>query len=106
MKNTITLQTAQDWAERWKSTQESGSTPNFTAFLIPGIDFTQALKPEEAVDVRTYLGIDDTETVRLMIVGVDREGNDLIDESNGYYIYDFTSICPPYCNKKPPFISQ
>lgn len=106
MENTISLELAQEWAERWKNTQENGETPNFTAFLIPGIDVLQALEPEEAVSVRTYLGIDDTDMVKLMIVGVDSEGNDLIDESRGFYIYDFTSLCPPYCTKNPPFISQ
>jgi hypothetical protein len=105
LKNTITLEGAQKWTERWKAVQRSGNTPNFTAFLIPGMDITQALKPEEAVDVRTYLGIDDTETVRLIIVGVDKDGNDLIDESKGFYIYDFTHLCPPFCNNRPPKIS-
>lgn len=104
MENTISFEIAQEWAERWRNAQESGNTPNITAFLIPGIDVTQALEPDEAVDVRTYLGIDDTDTVRLIIVGVDSEGNDLIDENNGFYIYDFTRLCPPDCNNRPPKI--
>jgi hypothetical protein len=106
MENTISFETAQEWAERWKNVQENGETPNITAFLIPGIDVTQALEPDEAVDVRTYLGIDDTDIVRLIIVGVDAEGNDLIDESNGYYIYDFSRPCPYKCNDKAPYISR
>jgi hypothetical protein len=105
MKNTISLETAQGWAERWKAVQRSGNTPNFTAFLIPGMDITQALKPEEAEDVRTYLGIDDKATVKLIIVGVDKNGNDLIDESKGFYIYDFTHLCPPNCSSNLPKIS-
>jgi hypothetical protein len=105
MKNTISLETAQNWAKRWKVAQTSGATPPFTAFLIPGIDITQALKPDEAVDVRTYLGIDDTATVKLIIVGVDINGNDLIDESKGFYIYDFTHLCPPFCSSNLPKIS-
>ena len=104
MKNTISLETAQDWANRWKEVQNNNKTPQITAFLIPGIDVSQALKPEKAVDVRTYLGIDETDIPRLIIVGVDKNGNDLIDEANGYYIYDFTLPCPRYCNDSAPFI--
>jgi hypothetical protein len=106
MKNTISLETAQDWANRWKEVQNNNKTPHITAFLIPGIDVSQALQPEKAVDVRTYLGMDETNTPRLIIVGVDEKGNDLIDEANGYYIYDFTLPCPPYCNDIPPFIAS
>lgn len=106
MKNTISLETAQAWAARWKEMQNSGNIPTITAFLIPGIDTTQALKPDEAVDIRGYMGIDSTNTSRLIVVGVNSEGNDLIDESKGYYIYDFTVPCPPSCNKRAPFISR
>lgn len=106
MKNTISLGTAQDWAKRWKEGQNSNKTPLITAFLIPGTDVSEALKPEKAVNLRTYMGIDETDTPRLIIVAVDKNGNDLIDDANGYYIYDFTLPCPPYCNDIPPFIAQ
>lgn len=106
MKNTISLETAQNWAKRWKEAQNNNNTPQITAFLIPGIDVNQALKPDKAVDVRTYMGIDETHIPRLIIVGVDKNGNDLIDETNGYYIYDFTLPCPNQCNGNPPFIAS
>jgi hypothetical protein len=106
MKNIISLKTAQDWAKRWKDVQNIHKTPHISAFTIPGIDISEALKTEKAVDIRTYMGIDETDTPRLIIVAVDKNGNDLIDEANGYYIYDFTKTCPPYCNGIPPFIVQ
>lgn len=106
MKNTISIETAQDWAKRWKDAQGKNKTPQITAFLIPGLDVSEALKPEKAIDVRTYLGIDESDVPRLIIVAVDKNGNDLIDEINGYYIYDFTLPCPPKCNDLPPFISS
>jgi hypothetical protein len=105
MKNTISLKTAQDWALRWKEAQSKNQTPQITAFTIPGTDVSEALKPEKAVNVRTYMGIDETSTPRLIIVAVDKNGNDLIDDANGYYIYDFTQLCPPNCNGIPPFIA-
>lgn len=105
-KNTITLETAKAWSASWKKAQKEGTVAQITAFLIPGIDVTQAMKEPKVVDVRAYLGIDDESITRLMIVGTDAEGNDLIDEKNGYYIYDFSIPCPPKCNKKKPFISE
>lgn len=105
-KNTISLKTAQEWSARWKEAQQASTEAPVTAFLIPGIDITQVMHERNVVDVRAYLGIDSENTERLMIVGVDADGNDMIDETNGYYIYDFTTPCPPKCNEKAPFISR
>lgn len=105
-KNTITLETAQQWAARWKKAQKEGTEAPVTAFLIPGIDVSQVMNERNVVDVRAYLGIDSENTERLMIVGVDADGNDMIDDSNGYYIYDFSLPCPPKCNGKAPYISR
>ncbi len=105
-KNTITLTTAQEWASRWKKAQLGGTQAPITAFLIPGIDVSQVMAEKGTVDVRAYLGIDETNTERLMIVGVDADGNDMIDDTKGNYIYDFTVPCPPKCNEKAPFISR
>jgi len=105
-KNTITLEKAQNWSARWKEEQSKGTEAPVTAFLIPGIDVTQVMNEDKVIDVRAYLGIDETNTERLMIVGVDADGNDMIDDSKGFYIYDFTIPCPPNCNKKGPFISR
>jgi hypothetical protein len=105
-KNTITLETAQQWAARWKEAQQNGTEAPVTAFLIPGIDVTQVMNERNVLDVRAYLGIDGENTERLMIVGVDADGNDMIDESNGYFIYDFSQPCPTNCNKKAPYISR
>ncbi len=105
-ENTIPLKTAQEWSSRWKEAQREGTEAPITAFLIPGIDVTQVMNKRNVVDIRVYLGIDNNNTERLMIVGVDADGNDMIDEASGYYIYDFSRPCPPYCNEKAPFISK
>lgn len=104
--NTITLETAQEWAARWKRQQGKYNENNpLKAFWIPGIDFTQVMEETGVKDVRAYLGIDENEVEKLMIVGVDEEGNDMIDEGKGWYIYDFSEPCPNKCNAKAPFIS-
>jgi hypothetical protein len=106
MENVISLETAQRWAERWKKVHgEYDKHHLIKAFLIPGIDIKQVMNETGVNDVRAYLGVDDNGTERLMIVGVDQEGNDMIDDENGQYIYDFSLPCPNTCNKKAPFIS-
>ena len=96
--NTITLQTAQAWAKKWRDTP--GATVK--AHLIPQIDITQLMNEKDVVDIRAYIGIDDNGENKLMLVGVDANGNDLIDDANEQYIYDFTKPCPTTCNVTSP----
>lgn len=97
-QNTITLEQAQLWAANWRK----NPNPDVIAFLIPEIDLTQVIAEPETVNVRTYLGIDENDRCKLMIVGVDSNGNDLIDDSRGQYIYDFSSACKPDCDFNSP----
>lgn len=101
-KNTITLEQAQEWATRWKAEGATFLAKNqLKAFLIPGIDVTQVIS-EECVDVRSYLGLDSSDEPHLVIVGVDVNGNDMIDDSKGWYIYDFSQPCPNTCDVNSP----
>lgn len=97
-ENTITLEQAQKWASNWRN------RPNqeVVAFLIPEVDLTQAIAEENTVNIRTYLGIDENNITKLMIVGVDKNGKDLIDDKNGQYIYDFSQPCQPNCDVDSP----
>jgi len=101
VQNTITLDQAQQWAQNWRD----NPSKEIKAFLIPEIDLTQVMKEENTVNVRAYLGIDDNNNCKLMIVGVDEKGNDLIDEANGQFIYDFTTGCPPSCDVDSPLFN-
>lgn len=106
-KYTITLETAQTWSAKWKKEATSYLSKNqLNAFLVPGIDMTQVMAQEGVVNVRTYLGIDENNQPHIMIVGVDADGNDMIDDSKEWYIYDFSEPCPNTCNRKGPFISK
>ncbi|MGX7668967.1 hypothetical protein [Flavobacterium pedocola] len=96
--NTITLQTAQAWAQKWRSTP--GATVK--AHLIPQVDITQLMNEKDVVDVRAYIGIDENGENKLMLVGVDANGNDLINDADEQYIYDFTRPCPDTCDTKSP----
>ncbi len=97
-ENTITLEQAQKWAQNWIDNPNK----DIRAFLIPEVDLTQVMAEESTVNVRSYLGIDDNGNCKLMIVGVDVNGRDLIDDNNGQYIYDFTTGCPTLCDVDSP----
>ncbi len=93
-QNTITLETAQAWATNWRSNPAN----TVKAFLIPQINLTSLLAQRDTQDVRAYVGIDDQGKHTLMLVGVDANGNDLINAAEGQYIYDFTLPCPETCD--------
>lgn len=100
-QNTITLEQAQQWAKNWRNNPDTA----VIAFFIPEVDLTQVMAEKETVNVRTYLGIDDLGNSKLMIVGVDASGNDLIDDAKGQYIYDFTTSCQPLCDVNSPLFN-
>jgi hypothetical protein len=92
-KFTITLQEAKIWVSSWRT-----NPPNALAkgHLIPGEALKELLANERVVDVRAYMGVDEANTQKLLFVGVDANGNDLIDENNP--IYDHTEPCPKKCD--------
>ena len=96
--NTITLAQAQTWAAKW----QADPAHKTKAFLIPKQDITQLFEYDGVCDVRTYMGIDETGNQKLIIVGVDKDGNDLINDSRNHFIYDFTVRCPDYCDTRSP----
>ena len=97
-KNTITLQQAQQWAAKWRLNPAN----TVKAHLIPEIDITQLLAEEGVANVRAYIGIDENGTNKLMLVAVNADGNDMINEDLGQYIYDFTIPCPSVCDVDSP----
>lgn len=97
-KNTITLQQAQQWATKWRSNPAN----TVKAHLIPEIDITQLLAEEGVANVRAYIGIDENGTNKLMLVAVNADGNDMINEDLGQFIYDFTKPCPSICDVDSP----
>ncbi|WP_374399026.1 hypothetical protein [Flavobacterium sp.] len=50
--------------------------------------------------MRAYMGVDTTGTQKLMFVGVDTDGKDLIDAN--HLIYDNTQPCPKNCYPTSP----
>jgi hypothetical protein len=100
--NTISLEKAKEWARLYRKDDPDG----VIAFLIPKIDVTQLLNQNGVSNFRAYLGYDPEKKMeKLMIVGVDENGKDLIDEKLGNYIYDMTSPCPKTCDITSPLFN-
>lgn len=78
--NAISLNEAQRWAKRWsKKEGHYNKHHNVNAFLIPKVDLLEVLK--EGVDaVRAYIGVDDNDVEKLMIVGTK------LDPKTGIYV--------------------
>lgn len=99
--NTITLAKAQKWATKYRLDPSN----TIKAYLIPEADIKQLYAKTDVVDVRAYMGIDEEGIQKLMLVGVDATGNDLIDSKSGHYIYDFTAPCPTMCSVNSPLFT-
>ena len=99
--NTITLATAQIWAAKW----QSDPAHKTKAFLIPKVDISQLFEYEGVCDVRIYMGIDETGNQKIMLVGVDIDGNDLINPARNQFIYDFALKCPDVCDTRSPLFN-
>ncbi len=104
--NTITLEQAQEWASNWnKNKVEYLQKNDLKAFTISQQVINDVTAPEGVVDVRTYFGLDANFNPHLMIVGVDSNGDDMIDYDNELFIYNFARPCPSMCNSAAPFIN-
>jgi uncharacterized transporter YbjL len=115
--NNIPLKEAQKWAKRWaKKEGDYNKHHQVHAFLIPKVDLLEVLS--EGVDaVRAYIGVDDNNVEKLMIVGTK------LDKKTGIYvdmitvgvgnmtdvqddIYDFSTPCPPAGDPASPLNIQ
>jgi hypothetical protein len=103
----IKLDSAVSYTAGWRRMAKERLDPEdyIKAFLIPMTDFTNILA-EGAVSVRAYLGNnEETGEKKLLLVGVDADGNDMIDYDAGKYVFDFTTPCPAMCDKNSPLNS-
>ena len=112
-KNTITLETAQKWAKEWRDDEASYNKYfELKAFNIPKIDLIEVLQEKGVESIRAYIGVEKTEVKgeqptfeeKLMIVGVDGDGGDMLprDTKNKGFIYDFSKPCPSACDSESP----
>lgn len=78
------------------------SFPNATkAVMYSDSVFTDILSQTGCVGIRIYNALDENGILTNVLVGVDRDGNDLF---NGK-IYDRGSLCPSFCSTTNPLNS-
>ena len=102
-KDAISLDKAINDAANWRAIANTKLKGNdyIKAFLIPVVDFSEILC-EGAVGIRAYLGSAADGSKKLLLVGVDAHGKDMIDYDNGEYVFDFTTPCPAMCDVDSP----
>ena len=114
--NKISLKTAKKWAKEWRDDEASYNKYfDCRAFTIPLVDLKEVIG-EGAVAARAYLGVEKTKVdgenvfiEKLMFVGVDKNGKDMISSNNGEDlnaasggIFDATKPCPDTCDNTSP----
>lgn len=118
----IPLPEAETYTENWRtfnSTTMLGDT-QLSSYLANAFTFdladVNAIMSEAGISqVRIYFGYDSPEPtagttmpMKVMLVGVDAEGNDIIystEASTNSGIYDFAVPCPNYCDTSSPLSS-
>lgn len=99
-KFTITL----DQAKKWVSSRRTNPPKNLAkGHFISSVALKELLANENVADVRIYMGVDETNIQKLIFVGVDSNGKDLIGENNP--IYDHTEPCPTKCDPLSPLFN-
>lgn len=104
-KNAVTLEQAQKWIANWKNDQKMKRS-SVTAYFIPHQDITDIQKEKGWINYRAYNAITDEGEFKLLIVGVDKDGNDMVnypksgalENAQDDYVYDLTRPCPSYCS--------
>lgn len=99
-KDIISRKKFELWTKNWtRGNGKVAATNNIRFFNMPIIDLSEVLG-ELPASSRFYLGLDDTVTPpepHLMLVGVDKDGNNMIDPLKSQFIFDVTRPCPPSC---------
>jgi Tfp pilus assembly protein PilX len=101
-QDTISLAKFNKWTNAWVQGGQAYTATTLTRYYtMPVIDLAEVLGETPAA-ARFYQGLDTSVTPNvphLLLVGVDANGNDMLDYSAGQYVYDVSHPCPPKCGK-------
>ena len=120
--NTIPLDQAIKWTKEWRDLESdyNKNDQKIHAFNIPKIDLIEVLNEKGVESIRAYIGVKETTNKnkekqfeeKLLIVGVDENGKDLLPssslgktlgaEGNDDGIFDFSRPCPDFCDTDSP----
>lgn len=96
--NTIPLIEAENWQDNWLLSDSLASDPlKIRSYLIPLADLQQVINEMGVAHARAVLGKTPEGEDKLMLVGVDAQGQTMVNPALNQYVYDFTQPCPPVC---------
>lgn len=95
----ISLEDASRLTANYRETLTSATEATAEAFGKSSIE--SLLAQTNCVGMRVYYGIDASNNKRLVLVGVDAEGNDLYEGE----LMENGTICPPCCSTSNPLNS-
>lgn len=99
-KDTIHNSTFNAWTSRWQSNQKAWMAAinnSINYFGMPLSDLSSVLETRGAVSSRFYLGLTTQDSIHLVVVGVDAQGNNMLDNSKDQFAYDVSLPCPTAC---------
>jgi hypothetical protein len=100
--NTIPLPEAEVWQANWIASESLANDPSkIRSFLIPIADLQQVINEMGVANARGVLGITPEGEYKFMLVGVDNNGQTMVNPIQGQHVYDFTQPCPPDCGTGP-----
>jgi hypothetical protein len=88
------LDTAAEWTANYRKNNPNGIKAHFFGMNI----IKEILAQEGCVGIRSYYALDDNGVQQLIMVGVDKDENDLYTG----IIAELSYKCPPYCSTKNP----
>ena len=88
----ITLEDAIKWITNWRN--ETPKEPA-KAHLIQKQALLDVMEPSDVVAIRAYMAVDNDGVQKVVLVGVDANGQDLIDDN--HILVDHSKPCPPDC---------
>ena len=106
----ISLEDAIDMTTRFREEIESMLKPEFSATGVLPVSetfnksvFEDLILQSQCVAIRSYLGMDENNQVRLLFVGVDDDNNDILAGNGDQpgYIFEYGQRCPPICVTSP-----
>jgi hypothetical protein len=103
----IDLETGKQMIERYKNARttllSNQYSPDILTFseTFPRADFDALLKQTGCENIRLYFGMDATQNIRAVFVGVDANGTDIL-EPGSEVIAENGSRCPEVCPEPSP----
>lgn len=107
--HSISKEEAAEMTTRFRTVFPSMLKPGYPDDVLPisetffkkiFIDISQQIG---CVAIRSYLGMDEDNKVRLLFVGVDEDNNDILtrEDKSSAYIFEYGQRCPPICGSGP-----